>query len=181
MKVINTNIDGLYIFEPKVFEDSRGHFFESFNKKIVNRTIENVSFTQDNESKSRRGVLRGLHFQIPPYDQSKLVRCIKGKILDVAVDIRKSSNTYGKHFSIILSGKNKKQIFIPKGFAHGFIVLSQEAIVNYKVDNPYNPKYDSGIIWNDPSLSIDWIFNEKEIIISSKDKKLTSFKNLNLY
>jgi dTDP-4-dehydrorhamnose 3,5-epimerase len=151
-------------------------FYESYNKKKLNKKI-NIVFVQDNESKSKRGVIRALHFQKPPHAQTKLVRCISGEILDVAVDLRKNSKTYGKSFSIELSSKNNKQLLVPKGFAHGFQVLSETAIVNYKVDNYYNPKSDSGIIWNDKDLSIDWNLDLKPIL-SEKDLKLISFKKL---
>ncbi len=179
MKVNKTFITNLLVLEPNIFEDKRGYFFESYNKKTFKKNIGDFSFIQDNESKSSRGVLRGLHFQKPPFEQTKLVRCIKGEILDVAVDIRKNSNTYGKYYSLILSEKNKKQILIPKGFAHGFVVLSESAIINYKVDNFYNQKCDSGIIWNDPILNIDWNFDSNKVLISDKDKNLPFFKNLN--
>ena len=145
MKIINTDISGLFIIEPKLYHDSRGYFFESYNNDDYSKVLPNINFIQDNESKSTRGVLRGLHFQIPPYEQSKLVRCIIGEVLDVAVDLRKNSKTYGKHFSLVLSEKNKKQLFIPKGFAHGYLVLSDFAIFSYKVDQYYKPDYDSGL------------------------------------
>ena len=176
MKINKTFIEDLLIIEPQLFKDDRGFFYESYNKNNLDRVI-NIVFVQDNESKSKRGVIRGLHFQNPPYSQTKLVRCICGKILDVAVDLRKNSKTYGKSFSIELSSENNKQLLVPKGFAHGFQVLSNEAIVNYKVDEYYNPDSDSGIIWNDKDLSIDWNINLKPII-SQKDLKLISFKEL---
>ena len=176
MKINKTFIEDLLIIEPPLFKDERGFFYESYNKKKLDKII-NIVFVQDNESKSYKGVIRGLHFQKPPFEQTKLVRCICGKILDVVVDIRKNSKTYGKYFSIELSSENNKQLFVPKGFAHGFQALSEEAIVNYKVDNFYNPKSDSGIIWNDKDLSIDWNPNIKPVI-SSKDLKLDLFKNL---
>jgi dTDP-4-dehydrorhamnose 3,5-epimerase len=166
----------LLVIEPQLFKDDRGFFYESYNKKKLNKKI-NIVFVQDNESKSKRGVIRALHFQKPPHAQTKLVRCISGEILDVAVDLRKNSKTYGKSFSIELSSKNNKQLLVPKGFAHGFQVLSETAIVNYKVDNYYNPKSDSGIIWNDKDLSIDWNLDLKPIL-SEKDLKLISFKKL---
>ena len=176
MKFIETKISDLIIIEPTVFGDARGYFLESYNKNNLDKVI-NIVFVQDNESKSNRGVIRGLHFQAPPFEQTKLVRCISGNILDVAVDLRTSSKTYGKFFSIELSSENNKQLFVPKGFAHGFQVLSETAIVNYKVDNFYNPKFDSGIIWNDKDLSIDWNLDIKPIL-SDKDLKLISFKEL---
>ena len=163
MKINKTFIEGLLIIEPQLFKDERGFFYESYNKNNLNKVV-NVVFVQDNESKSFQGVIRGLHFQAPPFEQTKLVRCISGNILDVAVDLRTNSKTYGKSFSIELSSENNKQLFVPKGFAHGFQVLSDTAIVNYKVDNFYNPKYDSGIIWNDKDLSIDWNLDLKPIL-----------------
>ena len=176
MKINKTFIEDLLIIEPQLFKDERGFFYESYNKNNLDKVI-NIVFVQDNESKSNRGVIRGLHFQAPPFEQTKLVRCISGNILDVAVDLRTNSKTYGKSFSIELSSENNKQLFVPKGFAHGFLVLSEDAIVNYKVDNFYNPKYDSGIIWNDKDLSIDWNLDLKPIL-SKKDLKLISFKEL---
>ena len=174
MKINKTYIEDLLIIEPQLFEDERGFFYESYNKKNLDI---NIVFVQDNESKSYKGVIRGLHFQAPPFEQTKLVRCISGNILDVAVDLRTSSKTYGKFFSIELSSENNKQLFVPKGFAHGFQVLSETAIVNYKVDNFYNSKSDSGIIWNDKDLSIDWNLDIKPLL-SEKDLKLDLFKNL---
>ena len=176
MKISKNFIEDLLIIEPQLFKDDRGFFYESYNKNNLDKVI-NIVFVQDNESKSNRGVIRGLHFQAPPFEQTKLVRCISGNILDVAVDLRTSSKTYGKFFSIELSSENNKQLFVPKGFAHGFQVLSETAIVNYKVDNFYNPKSDSGIIWNDKDLSIDWNFDLKPIL-SVKDLTLISFKDL---
>ena len=176
MKINKTFIENLLIIEPQLFKDDRGFFYESYNKNNLDKVV-NVIFVQDNESKSNKGVIRGLHFQKPPYAQTKLIRCISGSILDVAVDLRKNSKTYGKSFSVELSCENNKQLFVPKGFAHGFQVISDEAIVNYKVDNFYNPKSDSGIIWNDKDLSIDWSLDLKPIL-SEKDLKLISFKEL---
>lgn len=177
MKFIKTNLEDLFILEPKVFGDSRGYFFEPHNKKVFKEKFPYVDFVQDNESMSSRGVLRGLHFQVPPFDQAKLVRCIQGEVIDVVVDLRKNSPTYGKHFEVILSGENKKQLFIPRGFAHGFAVLSETAIFAYKVDNWYAPEYDSGIIWNDSDLNIDWRLKDFEIRLSNKDKDLMSFRD----
>ena len=177
MKIIKTFIDDLFVIKPKLYSDTRGIFFESYSKKILDDKI-NINFIQDNESISYLGVIRGLHFQVPPYAQTKLVRCIFGKILDVALDLRKNSKTYGKHFLVKLSSKNNKQILIPKGFAHGFQVLSDSAIVTYKVDNYYNPESDSGLFWNDKDLSIEWDKTLKPII-SKKDSKLNSFRNFN--
>ena len=176
MKINKTFIEDLLIIEPQLFKDDRGFFYESYNKKNLDKIIK-IAFVQDNESKSNKGVVRGLHFQLPPFEQTKLVRCVSGKILDVAVDLRTNSKTYGKFFSIELSSKNNKQLFIPKGFAHGFQVLSEIAIVSYKVDNYYNPDSDSGLIWNDKDLSIDWNLDLKPIL-SKKDLKLISFKEL---
>ena len=176
MKINKTFIEDLLIIEPQLFKDDRGFFYESYNKNNLDKVV-NVVFVQDNESKSNKGVIRGLHFQKPPYAQTKLIRCISGSILDVAVDLRLKSKTYGKSFSIELSSENNKQLFVPKGFAHGFQVISDEAIVNYKVDNFYNPKSDSGIIWNDKDLSIEWSLDLKPIL-SDKDLKLMSFKTL---
>ena len=176
MKISKTFIEDLLVIEPHWFKDERGFFYESFYKNNLDKIV-NVVFVQDNESKSYKGVVRGLHFQRPPFEQTKLVRCVSGKILDVAVDLRINSKTYGKSFSIELSSENNKQLFVPKGFAHGFQVISETAIVNYKVDNFYNSKSDSGIIWNDKDLSIDWKLDIKPIL-SDKDLKLESFKNL---
>ena len=175
MKFVNTSIEGLVVIEPTVFEDDRGYFSESYNKKKFEEAIGEISFVQDNESKSSKGVLRGLHFQKPPYAQAKLVRCIEGKVLDVAVDIREGSETYGEHITVELSGENKKQVFIPRGFAHGFLVLSNTAIVSYKVDNNYAPAHDAGIRWDDPTLNILWGVSESEVLVSEKDAKLPFF------
>ena len=169
MKFSKTFIEDLLIIEPQLFKDDRGFFYESYNKKKLDKNIK-IIFVQDNESKSIKGVIRGLHFQAPPFEQTKLVRCVSGKILDVVVDLRTNSKTYGKSFSIELSSENNKQLFVPKGFAHGFQVLSETAIVNYKVDNFYNPKSDSGIIWNDKDLSINWNLDLKPNL-SDKDLK----------
>jgi dTDP-4-dehydrorhamnose 3,5-epimerase len=175
MKFVNTSMKGLVIIEPIVLGDDRGYFLESYNKKKFEEAIGKISFVQDNESKSSRGVLRGLHFQKPPYAQAKLVRCIEGKVLDVAVDIREGSDTYGEHVSVELSGENKKQVFIPRGFAHGFLVLSNSAVVSYKVDNSYAPTYDAGIRWDDSIINIQWGVNESEVLVSEKDAKLPFF------
>tara|TARA_B100000925_G_C21959975_1_gene452935 strand:- start:424 stop:978 length:555 start_codon:yes stop_codon:yes gene_type:complete len=178
MKFIKTKIQDIIIIEPSVFGDNRGYFFESFNLEKFEENVLPVKFVQDNESKSSKGVLRGLHFQKPPYSQAKLVRCIEGSVLDVAVDIRKGSPTYGKHVAIELSGENKKQLFVPRGFAHGFAVLSKTAIFAYKVDNIYAPEYDSGIKYNDKDLNINWILTENEVQLSDKDNNLSFFKDL---
>jgi len=172
MKFIKTDIPEILIIEPKVFGDTRGYFLESFNKKAFEENIGKVNFVQDNESKSSRGVLRGLHFQTPPFTQAKLVRCIEGEVLDVAVDIRRGSPTFGKHVMVKLTGENKRQLFVPRGFAHGFAVLSDNAIFAYKVDNAYAPEFDAGLRWNDPKLNIEWGINEDEIFVSEKDLKL---------
>lgn len=173
-----TEIPEVVIIEPKVFGDQRGYFFESFNQKEFEEHIGQIHFVQDNESKSTFGALRGLHFQKPPFAQAKLVRCIQGKVLDVVVDVRKDSPSYGKHITVELSEENKKQLFIPRGFAHGFVTLSKEAIFAYKVDNWYAPEYDSGIIWNDTTLNIDWKINSEEAILSPKDQQLSILKEL---
>ncbi|UTD15143.1 dTDP-4-dehydrorhamnose 3,5-epimerase [Tenacibaculum mesophilum] len=173
-----TKIPEVVVIEPKIFGDQRGYFFESFNQKEFKENIGNVNFVQDNESKSTYGVLRGLHFQKPPFAQAKLVRCIQGKVLDVVVDVRKDSPTYSKHITLELSEENKKQLFIPRGFAHGFVTLSKEAVFAYKVDNWYTPEYDSGIIWNDTTLNIDWRIDTEDIILSSKDQQLSTFTEL---
>ena len=178
MRLVKTNISDLIIIEPTVFGDNRGYFLESYNQKKFNKVIGKTSFLQDNESKSVKGVLRGLHFQKPPFAQAKLVRCIEGRVIDVALDIRKGSPTYGMHFSIELSGENKRQLFIPRGFAHGFAVLSETAVFAYKVDNIYAPKYDSGIKYNDNDLNINWSLTENEVQLSTKDNNLSLFKDL---
>lgn len=176
MEIIKTSIEGLVVIQPKLVEDERGYFMESYKENFIKENFPDIHFIQDNESKSSYGVLRGLHFQKPPFEQTKLVRVIQGEVLDVAVDVRKNSSTYGKWESIILSGDNKKQFFIPKGFAHGFVVLSEEAIFTYKVDNYYAPEYDSGIRYDDDILAIDWKINEEKVIISNKDLALRGFK-----
>ena len=177
MNLIKTTLDGLVVLKPTIFKDNRGYFMESYNQKNINKLLGNVNFVQDNESESSRGVLRGLHFQKPPYAQAKLVRCLKGSVLDVVLDLRKDSKTYGIFETILLTEENKKQLFIPKGFAHGFVVLSETAIFSYKVDNYYNPESESGVLWNDLDLNIDWKINKKEIIVSEKDKSLPTFNN----
>ena len=177
MKFIETKIEDLIIIEPKVFGDKRGYFLESYNQDKFKEIIGEVLFVQDNESKSSKGVLRGLHFQKPPFDQAKLVRCIEGKVLDIAVDLRNESKTYGQYISVELSSVNKKQLFIPRGFAHGFLVQSETAIFSYKVDNLYAPDYDAGIRWNDPTLDIPWDVDKSEIFVSEKDSKLPLFSD----
>jgi dTDP-4-dehydrorhamnose 3,5-epimerase len=178
MKFIKTAISGVYRLEPFLFEDERGYFLESFNLQQFEENVGPVKFVQDNESKSSKGVLRGLHFQKPPFDQAKLVRCIEGRVMDVAVDLRKGSPTYGKHVATELSAVNKRQLFVPRGFAHGFAVLSKTAVFAYKVDNIYAPESDLGIRFDDKDLNIDWGLAENEVQLSEKDKDLPSFKNL---
>jgi dTDP-4-dehydrorhamnose 3,5-epimerase len=178
MNLIKTMIDGLVVLKPTIFKDHRGYFMESYHQKNINKLLGNVNFVQDNESESSRGVLRGLHFQKPPYAQAKLVRCLTGSVLDVVLDLRKDSKTYGCFETTVLSEENKNQLFIPKGFAHGFVVLSETAIFSYKVDNYYNPDSESGVLWNDLDLNIDWKINKKEIIVSEKDKSLPTFNNI---
>ena len=169
MNYIETAIKGAYVIEPKVFNDARGYFFEAWKQEEFDTNIGKVNFIQDNESKSSYGVLRGLHYQKGDFSQAKLVRVIKGRVLDVAVDIRKSSPTFGQHVMVELSEDNKRQFFIPRGFAHGFLVLSEEAIFTYKVDNIYAPQAEAGIRWNDPALNIQWPINPKEVLTSEKD------------
>ena len=171
MEVIKTKIDGVYIIEPRIFEDARGYFFESFSQREFDEKIGPIRFVQDNESKSIYGVMRGLHFQCPPYTQSKLVRCVKGAVLDVAVDIRKGSPTYGQHVAVELTEDNHRQFFISKGFAHGFAVLSETAVFQYKCDEFYHPEADGGISILDESLGIDWRIPTDKAILSDKDTK----------
>lgn len=170
MKIHKTNIEGVLIIEPRVFGDERGYFFESYSQREFEEKVCQTSFVQDNESKSKYGVVRGLHFQRAPYEQAKLVRVITGRVLDVAVDIREGSPTYGKYVSTELSGENKRQLFIPRGFAHGFAVLSEEVVFQYKCDNYYAPPYEGAIRWDDPKLAIDWLLPPGDIILSEKDK-----------
>ncbi|MBK9272573.1 MAG: dTDP-4-dehydrorhamnose 3,5-epimerase [Saprospiraceae bacterium] len=176
MQFENTFIDGLVVLTPKVFHDDRGSFFESYHYNFLNKHFKDLNFVQDNEASSKYGVVRGLHFQLNPYAQTKLVRVPYGKILDVAVDLRKDSQTYGKYFSLELSDDNKKQLLIPKGFAHGYSVLSEKAIVHYKCDEFYHPECEGGIHPLDVSLNIDWKIKKNEMIISQKDLNLSSFK-----
>lgn len=171
MEVIQTNIKGVVIIEPRLFKDDRGYFFESYSERDFNKQVSEVHFVQDNESKSSYGVMRGLHFQRPPFTQSKLVRCVKGAVLDVAVDIRKGSPTYGQHVAVELTEDNHRQFFIPRGFAHGFAVLNPEAIFQYKCDNFYHPEADGGISILDTSLGIDWRIPTEHAILSEKDTK----------
>lgn len=169
MNIIKTDIEGVLIIEPRVFEDSRGYFFESYSKRDFDAQVGSMEFRQDNESRSVRGVLRGLHFQLPPHAQAKLVRCVRGEVLDVAVDIRKGSPSYGAHVAVRLSEDNHRQLFIPHGFAHGFSVLSDVAVLQYKCDNQYCAEADGGISILDSSLGIDWVINSAEAILSEKD------------
>ena len=171
MEVIKTDIEGVVIIEPRIFKDSRGYFFESYSKREFDEKVRPIDFVQDNESMSTRGVMRGLHFQRPPFAQSKLVRCIKGSVLDVAVDIRKGSPTYGKYVSCLLSEENHRQFFVPRGFAHGFAVMSDIAVFQYKCDNYYHPEADGGISILDASLGIDWGITIDDAILSDKDQK----------
>ncbi len=177
MEVIKTAIEGVVIIEPKVFTDARGYFFESFSQREFEEKVGKVNFVQDNESMSSYGVMRGLHFQRPPFTQSKLVRCVKGKVLDVAVDIRKGSSTYGQHVAVELSEGNHRQFFIPRGFAHGFAVLSETAVFQYKCDNFYHPEADGGISILDDSLGIDWKIPTDHAILSEKDTKHNLLKD----
>ena len=177
MEILKTSIEGPLIIKPKVFRDSRGYFFESWTQRNIEQAIGKITFVQDNESKSVRGVIRGLHFQSPPFAQSKLVRCVTGCVLDVIVDIRKGSPTYGQHISVELSGDNHLQLFVPKGFAHGFAVLSEEAIFQYKCDNYYAPEADGGISLLDKSLNIDWRIPLDEAILSDKDRNRPTLRD----
>lgn len=182
MNFTKTNIPDLILCKPTVFDDDRGYFFESFKKETFDEFIGGkINFIQDNEAKSSKGVLRGLHYQLPPFAQSKLVRVVKGKVLDIAVDIRKGSPTFGKYEAVELSEENKFQLFIPQGFAHGYIVLSEEAIFSYKVDNYYHKESERGIMYNDDTLKIDWKLPSDEFIISEKDKLQPSFKNADVF
>lgn len=181
MEYIETEIEGVYIIEPKVFNDARGYFMEAWKQAEFNEHIGKVDFIQDNESKSSFGVLRGLHYQKGDLSQAKLVRVIKGKVLDVAVDIRKSSPTFGKHVMVELSEDNKRQFFIPRGFAHGFLVLSEEAVFTYKVDNPYAPQAEAGIRWNDPALAIEWPIDFSKVQTSEKDLKQPFLKDAEVF
>ena len=181
MEYIKTEIAGVFIIEPRVFNDARGYFMEAWKEAEFNEHIGPVKFIQDNESKSSYGVLRGLHYQKGAYSQAKLVRVIKGRVLDVAVDIRKSSPTFGKHVMVELSEDNKRQFFIPRGFAHGFLVLSEEAIFTYKVDNPYMPSQEAGVRWNDPELAIEWPIDHAVVQTSEKDLKQPLLKEAEVF
>ena len=189
MEVIKTDIEGVVIIEPKVFDDARGYFFESFSQREFEEKVRKINFVQDNESMSSYGVMRGLHFQKPPFTQSKLVRCVKGCVLDVAVDIRKGSPTYGKHVAVELSEENHRQFFVPRGFAHGFAVLSAESVFQYKCDNFDAPESEGALAWDDPDLGIDWRIPAAKVILSEKDRHHPCLKdacdwfdyNVNLY
>ncbi len=172
-----TGIEGLFVYEPRIFGDPRGYFFESYNAEVFKKQGIETAFVQDNQSRSTRGVLRGLHYQLPPFAQTKLVRCTHGEVLDVVVDIREGSKTYGKTFSLLLSAENKKQLYIPRGFAHGFAVLSEEAEFVYKCDNYYAKEHEAGIAYNDPNLKIDWLLLASEVKLSDKDLILPHFGN----
>ncbi|MBQ1635254.1 MAG: dTDP-4-dehydrorhamnose 3,5-epimerase [Bacteroidales bacterium] len=170
MTVVQTALNGLVVLKPRIFEDARGYFFESFSKRDLEELVGPVDFVQDNESLSSYGVVRGLHFQKPPFTQAKLVRCTRGRVLDVAVDIRRGSPTFGEHFAVELSEENHLQFFIPKGFAHGFSVLSETAVFQYKCDEFYHPEADAGVLLTDPALGIDWKIAPEQMILSDKDK-----------
>ncbi len=177
MDVVRTEIDGVLVIEPKLFRDDRGYFFESFSQREFSSKIVDTVFVQDNESRSVYGVVRGLHFQKPPYCQSKIVRVVHGSVLDVAVDIRKGSPTFGRHVAVELSGENHRQLFIPRGFAHGFSVLSDEVVFQYKCDNFYAPEYEGAIAWDDPDLGIDWKIPGDRVILSGKDSRHPRLKD----
>lgn len=181
MEYLKTEIEGVYIIEPRVFSDARGYFMEAWKQEEFNRHIGRVDFIQDNESKSTFGVLRGLHYQKGELSQAKLVRVIKGRVVDVAVDLRKSSATFGKHVMVELSEDNKRQFFIPRGFAHGFLVLSDEAIFTYKVDNPYAPQAEAGIRWDDPDLGIAWPIDASQVVTSEKDLRQSLLKDAEVF
>ena len=178
MNVIKTAIDGVFILEPRLFEDARGYFFESFNQREFEEKVAPVVFVQDNESKSSYGVVRGLHYQKPPYTQSKLVRVVKGVVLDVAVDVRKGSPTFGQHVAVELTGENHRQFFIPRGFLHGFSVLSEEVVFQYKCDNFYAPASEGAVAWDDPDLGIDWRIPAEQVILSEKDRHHPRLKDV---
>lgn len=177
MNIIETEIKGVFIIEPKIFGDNRGYFFESFSQREFESVIGPVTFVQDNQSKSSYGVVRGLHFQRPPHAQAKLVRVVKGKVLDVAVDLRKDSPTFGKYMAVELSDENHRQVFIPKGFAHGFSVLSEEAVFQYKCDEYYAPESEAAIAWDDQDLNIDWKVPAEDVVLSAKDRNHPSLKD----
>ena len=170
MKFTKGNIEGIYIIEPRIFEDERGYFYEAFSEREFANEVGDIHFVQENQAKSSYGVVRGLHFQLPPHAQSKLVRVVEGRVLDVAVDIRVGSPTFGKHIAIELSAENNRQVFIPRGFAHGYSVLSESAILEYKCDNYYAPHREGGVAWDDPDIAIDWKVPSDKIMLSEKDK-----------
>ena len=181
MNYIQTEIEGVWLIEPKVFSDDRGYFMEVFKKEEFEAYIGKVNFIQDNESKSSFGVLRGLHYQKGEDSQAKLVRVIKGEVLDVAVDPRKTSPTFGKHISVLLSEENKRQLFIPRGFAHGFLVMSEEAIFTYKVDNNYAPQSEASVLYNDKELGINWPIAAEQLVLSQKDKQADTFRSADCF
>lgn len=181
MQFIPTSIPDVVIIEPKVWADSRGYFFESYRHDLFQQHIGNIDWVQDNESFSTYGTLRGLHYQLPPYAQSKLVRVVQGKVLDVAVDIRQSSATFGQYVAVELSAENKRQLFIPRGFAHGFVVLSETAVFQYKVDNHYSKDCDRGLAFNDPSIAIDWQIDLTQALLSDKDSKQPLLQNAEVF
>ena len=189
MNFMKTGIEGVVIIEPKLFNDARGYFFESFSQREFDEAVRRVRFVQDNESRSSRGVVRGLHFQKPPFAQSKLVRVISGAVLDVAVDIRRGSPTFGRHVAVELSGENHRQVFIPRGFAHGFSVLTESVVFQYKCDNYYSPESEGAIAWDDPDLGIDWKIAPSDVILSEEDRSHSRLRdaewlfdyNANLY
>ncbi len=181
MKFTEQELEGVWVIEPKVFLDERGYFMESFKREVFEQHIGTVNFIQDNESKSTRGVLRGLHYQTGDYAQAKLVRALQGSVLDVVVDLRKSSPTFGKHIAVELTDENKKQLYIPRGFAHGFLVLSEVAIFSYKVDNVYVPSHEASLLWSDSTVNIDWQIDEKELLLSAKDKSGKLFSETILF
>ncbi len=181
MSWTKTNFEGVWIFEPKIWNDQRGYFIESFNADGLPEELKSIQFVQDNEAKSTRGVLRGLHYQLPPFAQSQLVRCVVGEVVDVIVDVRPNSATYGKHLSVILNEINKKQLFVPHGFAHGYAVLSDTAIFAYKCDQYYAPQQEGGLKYDDASLGINWILPLSEMVVSDKDQKLPNFGDHKLF
>ena len=181
MEYKKTDIEGVYVLEPKVFGDSRGYFFEAFKQSNFEKNIGHVDFVQDNESKSSYGVLRGLHYQKGAFSQAKLVRVIQGKVLDVAVDLRRKSPTFGKYVMVELSEDNKRQLFIPRGFAHGFLVLSEKAVFTYKVDNVYAPQAEASIRYDDPDINIQWPIDAKDVLMSEKDMKALAFKDAEMF
>lgn len=182
MKIFQTSLDGVFVIEPTIYGDERGYFFESFNaEQFARETGLEAHFVQDNEAKSRRGVVRGLHYQLPPYAQAKLVRVVSGVVWDVAVDIRRNSPTFGQYTAIELSGENKRQLYIPEGFAHGYAVLSDEAVFQYKCTEYYHPESEGGIMWNDPQLAIPWPLSIEEMILSDKDRRYPAFVDAQLF